>query len=421
MSGGYKRYLLFILAIVLAFNLVDRLALGLVLQSVKADLGLNDTQLGFLTGIAFAFFYATMGIPLARWADRGNRIALISITTALWSVAVALCGAVNSFLQMLTVRIAVAVGEAGTMPAAQSLIADHFERARRPKATAVFMLGGPLGVIIGYMAAGWLDQMFGWRMMFVLLALPGLVLAVLVGLTLREPRTLVRGGGQRVEHEQTISVCIDLLRGRSFRHLLIGFSVLQFFNYGILQWQPTFFIRTHDLGTGTLGAWFGLIYGVGGLIGTHLGGEIASRWASRDERLQLRVVAAAFVLFGVAKALLFIVPDYHAALAFLSFAVVGGAMANAPLFATLQTLVPENRRATAVALILFSANLIGMGLGPVAIGVLSDWLMPSLGGDSLRYALALLCPGFLWSALHVWLAGRTIRVEIENVDGSRDL
>src|SRR5882762_8997075 len=173
-ASVYKKYLLVLLLVILAFNYVDRLTLGLLLQDIKVDLSLSDTQLGFLSGISFALFYSVMGIPIARWADRGNRVTIISITTVLWSAAVALCGVAGSFPQLLLIRIGVAVGEAGCIPPAHSLIADYFTRAQRPRAVAMYMLGSTLSMLIGYYLAGWLNAHYGWQTMFKLLAVPGI-------------------------------------------------------------------------------------------------------------------------------------------------------------------------------------------------------------------------------------------------------
>src|SRR5581483_4854027 len=185
---SYKNYVLAFLTAILLFNYVDRIALGVTLQDIKAELHLSDTELGFLTGLAFAMFYAVMGVPLARWADRGNRVSIITITVAIWSVAVALCGAVRAFTQLVAIRIAVAVGEAGCIPPAFSLIADYFKRAERPRALAIYGMGGGLSAVVGYFAAGWLNQYFGWRLTFAVLACPGVVLAVGAWVTIREPR-----------------------------------------------------------------------------------------------------------------------------------------------------------------------------------------------------------------------------------------
>lgn len=411
---SHRNYLLGVLLVVLAFNYVDRLALGLVLQSIKVDLQLTDTQLGFLSGIAFALFYSIMGLPIARWADRGNRVAIIALTTALWSVAVAACGIAGSFLQLLLIRVGVAVGEAGCIPPAHSLIADYFSREERPRAVATYMLGWPLSVVIGYFVAGWLNELYGWRVTFVLLGSTGLVLAPLAWFTLREPRRL--GKIQKIPEPLPPPSLTDVFRtlweSKSFRHLTCGFSIAYFFGYGILQWQPAFFIRSYGLQTGTLGTWFAVIWGVGGLLGIYWGGELAARRAAHNERLQLEATAVAYASFAVLSACIYLSRNPYLGLGFLALATVGLNMTNGPLFATIQTLVPERMRAVSIAIIFLVANLIGMGLGPLAAGALSDALLPWLGQESLRYALLALCPGYLWGAWHLWQASRTVTGEV---------
>jgi len=172
---------------------MDSWSLGVALQSIKTDLHLSDTQLGLLSGLAFAFLYAVMGIPIARWADSGNRIAIISLTIALWSAAMALCALAKTFVQLLLIRVGLAIGEAGCIPPAHSLIADHFTRAERPKAVSLYMLGVPLSAVLGYFLSGWLNELYGWRVMYMLLGLPGLGLSAVAWLTLKEPRE-IRGG-----------------------------------------------------------------------------------------------------------------------------------------------------------------------------------------------------------------------------------
>jgi len=422
---AYKQYLLTILLVILAFNYVDRLALGLVLQDIKRDLILSDSQLGLLTGIAFALFYAVMGIPIARWADRGNRSTIITITTALWSVAVVVCGLVTNFSQLMLVRIGVAVGEAGCIPPAHSLIADYFDRGERPRAVARYMLGGSLSVVIGYFAAGWINEFFGWRIMFVLIGAPGLILALLAWLTIREPRVhraqmfdepksrvIDDPDAVQTAEPSVREVLVTLWQKASFRHLLLGFSVIYFFAYGINQWQPAFFIRSFGFATGELGTWFAVIYGVGGIFGTYLGGEWAARHAVSNERRQLRGAALAYSGAGLVSVLIYMSGNRFAALLAVGAATVGLAIANGPLFATIQTLVPERMRAMSIATIYLFANLVGMGLGPLAAGTLSDLLRPWQGEESLRYALLLLCPGYAWAAWHVWRAGRTVTEDI---------
>ena len=415
----YKNYLLTVLMAILAFNYVDGSALGLVLQDIKADLHLSDTELGSLTGIAFALFYSVMGIPIARWADRGNRVTIISITAAVWSVMVALCGSAGSFLQLLLIRVGVAVGEAGCIPPAHSLIADNFTRAERPRAVARYMLGGPLSVVIGYFLAGWLNEFYGWRLTFVLLGLPGLGLAGLAWFTLREPRrgkpTLRPAAAQTLVQPSLKDVCVSLWGNTTFRHLLFCFAVTCFFSYGIVQWQPAFFIRSYGLKTGELGTWFAAIYGLGGLLGTYWGGELASRYAASDERLQLKAMAILNVSFGVISAFIYIAPNKYMAFVLIGLATVGTAMTAGPMFATIQTLLPQRIRAISIALLYLSGNLIGMGLGPLTVGAVSDALRPWAGEDSLRYALLALSPGCFWGAWHLWQGSKAVTRDLEAV------
>lgn len=413
----YRNYLVGVLLLVLASNSVDRLALGLVMQDVKADLSLSDTQLGLLTGIAFALFYSTMGIPIARWADRGNRVTIIAMTTALWSAAVALCGMAANFVQLLLIRIGVAIGEAGCIPPAHSLIADYFNRAERPAAIARYMLGGPLSVVIGFFLAGWLNELYGWRITFILVGLPGIALAALAWLTLREPRN-DQQHSNAPEIVEDLSpgfgeVCATLGGSATFRNLVVCFSVMAFFNYGIVQWKPTFFIRSFGFQTGELGTWFAVIYGVGGVLGTYFGGAWASRKAAHNEVLQLKATAVAFCGFAVVSALIYLSSDPYLAFAFMSIATVGSGAATGPLLATIQSLVPERMRATSVALLYLSANLVGMGLGPLAVGALSDAFRDLFGDESLRYALLTLCPGYIWAAWHLWQAGKTVARDLQ--------
>lgn len=419
-----KNVLLTLLLVILAFNMVDRWVLGLVLQDIKSDLQLSDTELGLLSGIAFAVFYSLAGIPIARWADRGDRVTIISITIALWSAAMALCGFAANFMQLLLIRVLVAVGEAGCIPAAHSLIADYCTRAERPRAAARFMLGGPLSVLIGYLAAGWLNELYGWRATFTLIGLPGVFLGVLAWFTLQEPRRMKTGSSAESSAglRPTVPappdlkhVCITLWSNATFRHLLTGFSVIYFFGAGIATWQPAFLIRSYGMDTGELGTWFTVIYGVGGVLGTYWGGEWASRYAAGDEQRQLKATATAYAVFGIISSAVYFAPDQYVAFGLMGIGAFGVNMAIGPIFATLQTLVPPDMRALSVALIYLISNLVGMGFGPLIAGALSDLLNPHFGDASLRYALLALCPGYLWGAWHYWRGSRTVMRDLDGV------
>jgi MFS family permease len=333
-------------------------------------------------------------------------------------VATGCCGLATSFTQLLLVRIGVGAGEAGCIPSAHSLIADYFTRAERPLAVARYMLGVPLGLTVGYLAVGWLNELYGWRATFAIVGLPGLILAAVAGFTLREPRRIktamaavIAAAPQRAPSHSAEpsfkSVCTTLWANSALRHLLFCFSVWYFFGHGLQLWTPTFFIRSHGLQSGELGTWLAIIYGVCGGVGTYFGGDWATRYAAGNERLQLRVCAGAFLLFPMVHAGAFLARNHY--LAFVGLALGSlNAMTIGPIFATIQSLVPPRMRAIAIALVYLFANLIGMGLGPLAVGALSDALRPILGEESLRYVMVAFCPGYFWAAWHLWRASQTV-------------
>jgi len=428
LSTRYRSYALCLLTGILAFNYVDRFALGVLAQDIKVSLHLSDTELGLLTGIVFAAFYAVMGIPIARWADRGNRVHVISLTVATWGAAVAACGLAANVVQFALLRMTVAVGEAGCYPPSLSLISDLFGRAERPKAISLFLLGSPIALTVGYFAAGWLDQYFGWRTTFILIGSAGAPLALLVILTLREPRRSPQIPGSTAEPapigEAALpfgEVIAHLWRNQAYRNLFLSFSVWGFFGYGILQWLPAYFERSYHLTGGALGTWLAIIDGGAALLGTWLGGELAFRYAAQNERLQLAALAflyGSLSIFGLAT---YLAPNAGLALTALGISAFVGGLTNGPIFSATQTLVPPRMRAMSISLLYLFCNLVGMGLGPLAVGALSDALHASFGKESLRIALVVFCPGYIWCAWHVWLASRSVTADIEASSVQADL
>jgi MFS transporter, Spinster family, sphingosine-1-phosphate transporter len=280
-------------------------------------------------------------------------------------------------------------------------------------------------MFIGYFLAGWLNEFYGWRTMFLMLGLPGLIPAAVAWFTLREPRlgkptTKIASSFAATPLSQPETpasssaqpslkeVCLTLWANATFHHLLFFFSVVYFFGYGILQWQPAFFFRSYGLRSGELGTWFAIIYGLGGILGTYWGGELASRYAANNERVQLKVIAVGYGCSGVLSAFVYLSRNHYVAFGLMGLAAVASAATTGPLFATIQTLVPQRMRAMSIAIIYLFANLIGLGLGPLAAGALSDALRPVFAEESLRYALLALCPGYLWGAWHLWRASRTV-------------
>lgn len=414
---AYKHYLLILLTLVGVLNYLDRYVLALLLEPIKHDLQLSDSQLGFLTGFAFALFYAVAGIPLARWADRGNRNTVIAVTTGLWSSMVAVCGLVGNYWQLLLARVGVAVGEAGCMPSAQSLIADFFDRSERPKAMAIYVMFGPLAIILGYTLGGWLGEMYGWRIAFIAVGLPGVLVALLVKLTVKEPRLSMPVSSQVAPPVNIVMK--QLWRRKSFRHFFPGFCVAFFFNMGIYQWMPTFFIRSHAMTMSEVGTWLALTSGGGGLLGAYLGGWLATRFAYRKEALQMRCAGVAVALSGILFSLGYLSSSKVISLSCVALVSILFGIIAGPVFAVLQSLTPERMRAVTLALLFFFANLIGFGLGPWVTGILSDALYDRYGQESLRYALVILSPGYIWAAYHYWHVGDTVEADIRIVEQSQ--
>ena len=413
---AYKNYLLAVLVLVGAISVLDRFVFALVLEPIKHDLGLSDTQLGLMTGIAFSAFYAIAGVPIARWADRGNRVTISAVAVGLVGIMVSLCGMVGSFLQLLLVRAGVAVGEAGAVPTAHSLIADYFDRADRPRAMGFYAMAYIVSMIIGYLVGGWLVESFGWRTTFMMLGVPGVFAAILVKLTLREPR-LTQNRSRDVAEQPSMKEVIQVLwRQRTFRHLFLVFCISYFFTMGSSQWLAAFFMRSHGMGGAELGAWLALSWGVGGLLGNYLGGYCATRFAANREKLQMRTLAFVKILYGLLSTVVFLAPNKYTALAFMAMSALVATFTNGPLFSAILSLVNERMRSVSISLIFLFANLIGLGFGPLAIGVFSDVLYPVFGQDSLRYVLAMSCLGTLWVALHYWLAAKTVEADIKAVE-----
>lgn len=411
---AYKDYLLAMLVLVAAFSYFDRFVFALALEPIKQDLGLSDSQLGLMTGFAFAAFYALAGIPIARWADRGNRVTISSLSVGLLSLAVFLCSLVSSFSQLLIARAGVAVGEAGSVPSAQSLIAEYFDRAERPRAMAIYFANYSISMIIGYLIGGWLLELFGWRTTFMIIAVPGLVIAIWVKLTLREPRLNFVNqeptGGQPMMATLTI-----LWQQKTFRQILAAFCVVYFFSMGTSQWLAAFFMRSHGMEAGELGAWLALTWGVFGILGNFLGGYYARRYAAQQERKQLRTIAFVAIANAFASAMVYLSTNQYCALGFIALTAVLTTFGNGPVFAAIQSLVSDKMRSVTVAIIFLFANLIGFGLGPFALGIVSDLLFPTLGNESLRYALVIFCPGMFWVSFHYLAAAETIEQDIEQL------
>jgi predicted MFS family arabinose efflux permease len=411
----YANYALGLLLGVYIFNFIDRQILSILMENIKNEIQLSDTELGFLGGIAFALFYTFAGIPIARWADRGSRRNIIAISVLIWSLFTAFTGAARNFWMILAARIGVGVGEAGCSPPAHSLISDFFPAERRGRALSIYALGIPIGGSLGTLVGAWVGDLFGWRMAFVAVGLPGIVLALIVRMTLREP---ARGeseaeGPVEAEPGSLSEVLRFMATLRSFWHLSFAGALHAFVGYGAAYFVPSFFARVHEMGLAERGTWLSLV-GLVAVIGTYLGGWLGDRLAPIDMRWYLWVPAIA-TLAGVPIALgYYLSPNPYVALLLFGIpAGIAGPMYLGPSFALTQTLVKPEMRALASAILLFVMNLIGLGIGPWFVGFMSDALAPRFGVESLRWALVgIVTIGNLWATFHYLAAARTLRDDL---------
>ena len=409
-----KYYALVLLTIVYACNFIDRQLLAILQESIKADLLLTDGQLGLLAGFAFALFYVTAGIPIARWADRSNRRNIVAGALFLWSLMTAVSGFVQNYGQLLAARVGVGIGEAGGSPPSHSIISDIFPPEKRAGAMGFYSMGVNIGILFGFLLGGWLNEFFGWRVAFMVVGAPGILLAVVVRFTLREPpRGMAENRSASTDAVPLGNVLGLLWSRKSFRHMALAAALNAFCGYSIASWTASFMIRSHGMSTGELGTWLALISGLCGAVGVLLGGMLADRLGQKDKRWYMWVPAVAGVISIPFMTLVYLTD--HAYLALL-FAVVPGLLHNVYLGSTLATthnLVGLRMRAVASAILFFILNLIGLGLGPLLVGLLSDYLQVTWGDHSLRQAMLYLLPAVMtWSTLHFILAARNLRQDI---------
>ena len=417
-SHSARRYALGVLVVVYTFNFIDRQILAILLPAIKAEFLVDDWVLGFLAGSAFALFYATLGVPIATLADRWNRRNLIAIAVALWSAMTALSGAAGNIVHLTLARIGVGIGEAGCSPAAHSMIADYYPPKQRSTAMGIYSLGISLGIMTAYLAGGWVAQNIGWRAAFLMVGLPGLILAVVVRYTVQEPpRGMSEGRVDSDRRSDVLTVTRYLLRRKSFIHLAIGAGLASFVAYSVITFFPSFLIRSHGMGLAEIGVYLGLIIGMGTGIGYVGGGYVADKMANVRRKYSLWSVSAAMVFGWLFTFPIYLLDNSGWVLAAFAVSAVFSNFYLATTFAQVQGLVGLRMRAVASAVLLFLLNIIGLGLGPMFTGIMSDLLRDSLGDDSLRYSLllvgAVIGP---WSAYHFYAAGQHLEADLDHVD-----
>ncbi len=421
-SAGYRRYVLGLLLTAYVLSYLDRQILGILVEPIKLEFQLSDTQMGFLGGVAFALFYATLGLPIARLADRASRKWIMTVSVTIWSAMTALTGLAGGFWPLLVLRTGVAVGEAGCNPCAHSLISDYFPPSRRATAMAVYGLGIPLGVMFGLLIGGWVSEFHGWRMAFIVVGVPGILFALLIAATLREPpRAMSESGNRAHQAQQPLSVrqvLAHLWQLRSFRHKLMGSTLIGTAMLAGYMWLPAFLMRSHDFTLLQAGTSLAIINGAVSALGTWMGGVLTDRFARNDVRRYLALPAMTTLLIFPASVCAYLSPTGWLALVFLSVTALFNGFHYGPSASIAQRLAPVRGRALTSAIGLFIANLVGLSVGTQLVGVASDLLMPLAGKESLRYALLAVCVLYVWSAWHFWRASRYVKEDLQSVGDS---
>jgi len=381
---------LWILLVVYIFNFIDRQIVNILAEPIARELQLSDTQIGLMTGLAFALFYTVLGIPIARYADRPttSRPRLIAIALATWSVMTALCGVAQNFWQLLLARVGVGVGEAGCTPAAHSLISDLVPKERRSSALAFYALGIPIGTLLGMVIGGLLADAVGWRNAFLVVGLPGVFMAVIVLMILKDPRHRANVEAAKPYAPLSSKATIKAIFGsRAMVLLLFAASSASFLSYGKGIWTTIFFQRTHGLSPGEVGLYFGLVAGFAGILGTWLGGKIADKYGATNRRHVMTAPAIGMLIAAPIAFVGYNATDWRVALAILFVPTVLNSLYYGPTYSAVQGLVAPQARAMAAAVLLFFQNLIGLGLGPLLFGMLSDGIKPTFGEGSVQYVL----------------------------------
>jgi MFS family permease len=425
-SDGYRRYALTLLLVIYTLNFLDRQVVNILAESIKKDLGLHDWQLGMMTGLAFALFYTVLGLPIARLAERANRAWIISGAIAAWSGFTLLCGLAQSFPQLILARIGVGVGEAGCTPPSHSLITDYVPKDKRASAIAFYSIGTPLGSLLGMAMGGVVADAWGWRAAFLVAGAPGIVMALLAFLTLKEPRKATIKGAPHAGPGLGEALS-EILGKKTFWLMAIGAAIIAFAGYGSAAFIGSFYFRNHaaeaaaaaqGLGLGVagfLGLALGIIGGVAGILGSFMGGVIGDRLGKSGPQGQMTlpavaaVIGAPFYIYGMTS------PSMVTAMAVLAIPTFLNSMWYGPVYGSVQGLVRPQTRATAAAVILFIINLIGLGFGPLAVGALSDVYADALGmgaGEGIRWALMTSASSMLIAAVLFWIARKTIKADM---------
>ncbi len=416
-SRGYRNFVLGVLVLSYVFSFIDRQLMTILLEPIKNEFGASDTAMGFLSGFAFALFYAVLGLPVARLADRWSRRNVLAISMVIWSAMTAFCGMAATFWQLALLRVGVGVGEAGGTPPSHSLIASYFPPRERSTAMGIYGSGSQIGVLVGMLGGAIIADQMGWRVVFLIFGLPGVLIGMLVFFIVKEPAKPVVPDDRSMWQD-----LMSLWRIPAFAILSFATGFTALAGYGMGTWFPSFLIRVHGLSLTEAGLILGVVGTLGALIGAVSGGILCDKLASRDARWQLRLPAVGAGLSVIFLGLFILWPesqfwqlgDFKVPYAVV-FLFLGGIVSSfwiGPTYAAVQTLTAEHLRSQASALLLLLLNLIGLGLGPLVVGVLSDLLIADFGHESVRYAMVISLSTVIIGSILYWLGGEQYRVAL---------
>jgi predicted MFS family arabinose efflux permease len=413
-SPAYKRFALAMLTAVYALNFIDRQILVILQEPIKADMALSDAQLGLLSGFAFAVIYVTAGIPIAYWADRGNRRNVISLAVAVWSGMTAVSGLAQNYGQLLLARVGVGLGEAGGSPPAHSMISDYYPPEQRATALSIYSSGIYVGILLGFLFGGVIAEAFGWRTAFMVVGLPGVLFALVLRFTLREP---VRGRWEKTAAAHTpqpgLKQTMALLRDRpSFWYIALGSAFASYVAYGNGNFLPSFLIRNHHMSIAEVGTILALVSGVSGALGTFLGGYLSDRYGTRDMRWYLWIPMLGIALAYFPYINMLLTDNISSGLVLVFFALILNSFYLGPCIALSHALVEPGMRALTSAVLFFVLNMIGLGLGPFLTGLVSDMLVPAYGDQALRYSMVVTTQVYLLALLMFAMAARRLPADL---------
>lgn len=407
-----------LLTLIGTINFMDRQLLSVLVEPIRAELHLSDTMFGLLTGLCFALFYAVLGVPAAMLADRSNRVRLVAGACMVWSIFTAACGLAGNFWQLALARFGVGVGEAGGTAPSLSILSDYYPPQSRAAVTGLFTVNGPLGAFLGISMGGWAAQEFGWRGAFFAVGLIGVVVAPLLLLLVREP---VRGATEQrrapAQPPPSLGATVRLLwRQPTLRMLFVASGIAAFVSYGMLNWLPAFLMREREMPLVELAKWFGPAAGLCMGLGIWGGGALVNLAARRNVAAYGRLPAISMALTAPLLAAALSAPSWELSLLLMLAPMISCTFYVAPALALSQSLAPLNVRATATALLLLAFNIIGLGLGPLAVGMLSDALNGARVAHALQWAILCLAPVALVSALAYLAMSRTVAVDVARLE-----